>query len=325
MTTGISARTRGTVLTVLASISFSLSGPLAKALIDAGLSPQQIVTARIITATGLLFLFVLVTRPALLRVRRGDVRLLVVYGVVGVAGVQVFYFAAVSRIPVGVAILIEYSSPLLVVLWVRFVRGTVLPKAAWLGTGVALVGLAMVAQVWQGLRLDAFGVLFAVAAAFCIAAYFLLGEHAVGTIEPLGLVTWGMAVGSAGMLVLAPPWTFPDDAMSRTVAVGPWAPQAWVLIVVLAVVATALAYLFSISALRHVPSNVASVLALTEPIVVIFVAWALLNQQLALIQLIGAGVLLAGATVVQLASHGPVIPAEAVPAPEPEPGQDRAA
>lgn len=323
MMAAVSAKTRGTVLTVLASISFSLSGPLAKALIDAGLTPQQIVTARIIAATVLLFGFVLLTRPSLLRVRRADVRLLIAYGVVGVAGVQLFYFAAVSRIPVGVAILIEYSSPLLVVLWVRFVRGTVLPRIAWLGTGIALVGLAMVAQVWQGLRLDAFGVLFAVAAALCIAAYFLLGEHALDNIEPLGLVTWGMAIGSFGMLFLAPPWTFPSDAMTRAVAVGPWDLPAWTLIVTLAVVSTALAYLLSISALRHVPSNVASVLALTEPIVVIFVAWALLNQQLAMMQLIGAAVLLAGATVVQLASHGPVLPAEAVP--EPEHGEDRAA
>jgi drug/metabolite transporter (DMT)-like permease len=147
--------TRGTVLIVLASVCFGTSGPLVKPTMDAGLSPQQVVSFRIGLAAALLLAFVAATRPKLLRVRRSDVPLLLGYGLVGVALVQFLYFAAVSRIPIGVAMLLEFTSPVLVALWVRFVRRVILPARMWVGTTLALVGLAMVAEVWQGLRLCA--------------------------------------------------------------------------------------------------------------------------------------------------------------------------
>src|SRR5215813_6122340 len=119
-----SAVSRGTVLIVLASVCFGTSGPLVKPTMDAGLSPQQVASFRIAVAAELPLLFG--------------------YGFVGVAAVQLLYFAAVARIPIGVAMLLEFTSPVLVALWVRFVRGTLLPVRAWAGTMLALVGLALV-------------------------------------------------------------------------------------------------------------------------------------------------------------------------------------
>ena len=167
---------RGTLLIVFASLSFGASGPLAKPAMDAGLSPQEMVSARIGLAALVLLAVVALWRPALLRVHRSQWRLLVGYGLVGVAGVQLFYFGAVARIPIGVAMLLEFTSPVLVALWVRFVRRVVLPARMWVGTVLAVVGLAMVAQVWDGLRLDAIGLLLGAGAALCSAAYFIVGE-----------------------------------------------------------------------------------------------------------------------------------------------------
>jgi drug/metabolite transporter (DMT)-like permease len=299
---------RGTVLIVLASICFGTSGPLVKPTMDAGLSPQQVASFRIATAAVLLLAFVVVTRPALLKVRRADLPLLVGYGLVGVAAVQLLYFAAVSRIPIGVAMLLEFTAPVLVALWVRFVRRVVLPARMWAGTALALLGLAMVAEVWQGLRLDALGLLFGIGAALGAAAYFLVGERAVGTIPPLGLVTWGMVIGAVAMAVLAPPWSLPGDVLGADATFGGWDVPVWALLVTCAVLSTALAYLLSISALRLLPANVVSVLALCEPIVATALAWLMLGQALTIVQVIGAAVLLAGATVVQLASRRPVTP-----------------
>ena len=299
---------RGTVLIVLASVCFGTSGPLVKPTMDAGLSPQQVASFRIAAAAVLLLAFVAVTRPALLKVRRADLPLLVGYGLVGVAAVQLLYFAAVSRIPIGVAMLLEFTAPVLVALWVRFVRRVVLPARMWAGTALALLGLAMVAEVWQGLRLDALGLLFGIGAALGAAAYFLVGEHAVGTIAPLGLVTWGMVVGAVGTAVLAPPWSLPGEVLVADATFGGWDVPVWTLLVTCAVVSTAMAYLLSISALRLLPANVVSVLALCEPIVATALAWLMLGQALTIVQVIGAVVLLAGATVVQLASRRQVTP-----------------
>ena len=297
--------TRGTVLIVLASFCFGTSGPLVKPAMDAGLSPQQVASFRIAVAAALLLVFVSVTRPRLLRLRRSDLPLLVGYGLVGVAAVQLLYFAAVSRIPIGIAMLLEFTSPVLVALWVRFVRRVVLSARMWVGTALALVGLAMVAQVWEGLRLDALGLLFGVAAALCAAAYFLIGERGVSTIPALGLVTWGMVVGAVAIAVVAPPWSLPAETMGATAEFAGTAVPVWALLVTCAVVSTAVAYLLSISAMRYLPANVVSVLAVCEPIVATALAWLALGQALAPVQVVGAVVLLAGATVVQLASRTP--------------------
>jgi drug/metabolite transporter (DMT)-like permease len=298
---------RGTVLIVLASVTSATSGPFAKPAMDAGLSPQQVASVRIGLAAVILLAVVSVWRPEMLRVRRSDWRLLAGYGLVGVAGVQLLYFAGVSRIPIGIAMLLEFTSPVLVALWVRFVRRTVLPARMWVGTVLAMVGLAMVAQVWDGLRLDALGMLAGVGAALCAAAYFLIGEHGASTLEPLGLVTWGMVVGAVAIFVLAPPWSLPFELFGAATDFGGWRVPVWVLLVTCALVSTALAYLLSISALRDLPANVVSVLALLEPVVATSLAWLLLGQALTAVQLAGAVVLLSGATLVQLAARAPIV------------------
>jgi drug/metabolite transporter (DMT)-like permease len=294
------------LLVVLASCCFGTSGPLAKPMMNAGLSPQQVASVRIGLAALVLVVVVALTKPALLRVRRDQWRVLIAYGLAGVALAQVMYFAAVARIPIGIAMLLEFTAPILVALWVRFVRGTLLPAQAWVGTVLALAGLAMVAQVWQGLTFDVLGLLAGIAAALGAAAYFLLGEHAVSTIEPLGLVTWGMIVGAMAIFVIAPPWHIPLGVFDDTTEFGPWHPRVWTLTIAIVVVSTAMAYVLSISAMRHLPSNVVSVLSLTEPVVAILVAWAFLGQSLTAVQVLGAAVLLGGATLVQLSSHARV-------------------
>ncbi|MGB3439461.1 MAG: EamA family transporter [Actinophytocola sp.] len=307
--------TRGTVLIVLASICFGTSGPLVKPTMDAGLSPQQVVSFRIGLAAAMLLVCVAVTRPKLLAVRRSDLPVLIGYGLIGVASVQFLYFAAVSRIPIGVAMLLEFTSPVLVALWVRLVRRVVLPASMWVGTALALLGLAMVAEVWQGLRLDALGLLFGVGAALCAAAYFLIGERGVSTMPMVGLVTWGMVIGAVAVAVMAPPWSLPGEIMAADADFGGLAVPVWVLLVACAVISTAMAYLLSISAMRYLPPNVVSVIAVCEPIVATTLAWLVLGQALTVVQIAGALVLLAGATVVQLAARRPnvALPADPVP------------
>lgn len=252
----------------------------------------------------------------MLRVGRGDWRLLVPYGLLGVAGVQLLYFVSAARVPVGVAILLEFTSPVLIALWVRFVRGTRLPRPMWAGIALAMAGLSLVSRVWEGLRLDAVGLAAGLLAAVCSAAYFLLGEHGVSSRHPVTMVTWGMVVGGLAIGIAAPPWTLPGEVLATPVAWGPWYPPVWVLLLTLAVVSTVLAYLAGITALRHLPASTASILALAEPLVATGLAWVVLDEALAALQLFGAVVLLAGATLVQLTSPGkeqPVTPAEPMP------------
>lgn len=280
---------------------------------NAGLSPQHVASARVGIAAAVLLIGVALIKPSILRVRRDQLRLLVAYGLAGVALVQLMFFIAVSRLPVGIAMLLEYTSPVLVAFWVRFVRKVRLPMLSWIGIALAFLGLALVAQVWTSLELDGVGLLAGIGAALCSAAYYLLGERGASEHHPIGMVTWGMVVGALGLFVVAPPWTMPFAAVRTTSTFGGAEVPVWALLITVALISTALAYTLSISSLRHLPSTVASVLALSEPIVATLIAWLMLGETLSPDQIIGMVVLLSGAALVQVASHGPVTPADPLP------------
>jgi drug/metabolite transporter (DMT)-like permease len=115
----------------------------------------------------------------------------------------------------------------------------------------------------------------------------------------LTLATYGLLVGAVLLFVVAPPWTLPADVLVATTPLGP----VWTLLVAVAVLSTAIAYSVGVTALRHLPSNVVSVLSLAEPVIAVAAAWALLGEQLTVIQITGGIALLAGAFVVQRASQ----------------------
>jgi drug/metabolite transporter (DMT)-like permease len=301
--TPVISRARGTALIVFSSCCFGTSGPLAKAAMDAGLSPQQVASARIWLAAVLLLAGTALVRRRALRVRRRDLPILVAYGLVGVACVQLLYFLTVARLPIGVAMLLEYLSPVLVTLWVRFVRRTTLPTAVWLGVALAVVGLVLVARIWQGLALDAIGVVAGLATAACSATYFLLGERGVQAADPVGMATWGLVIGAVAMTVVAPPWTIPARLITAPARFGPVPTRVWLLLVAIAVIATLVAYLAGMAALRHLPSSVVSVLSLLEPVMATGLAWAVLGQSLSPVQVAGGAILLTGAVIVQMASR----------------------
>jgi drug/metabolite transporter (DMT)-like permease len=267
---------------------------------DAGLSPEQVASARICLAAVILLVGTALFRGRALRVSRREWPVLVAYGLVGVALVQLLYFLAVSRLPIGVAMLLEYLSPVLVTLWVRFVRRVRLPRSVWLGIGLAVTGLVLVARVWQGLSLDAVGVLAGLATAASSATYFLLGERGVATSDPVGVTTWGLAIGAVAVLAIDPPWTIPGRLLAVRTRFGPVHTPLWALLLAIAVIATVIAYLAGMAALRHLPSSVVSVLSLVEPVVATALAWAVLGQSLSPVQVVGGVVLLTGAVVVQM-------------------------
>lgn len=306
---------RGTALIVFSSCCFGTSGVLAKATIDAGLSPEQVASARICLGAVILFVGTAVFRPRALRLRRRELPTLVAYGVVGVAAVQLLYFVAVAHLPIGVAMLLEYLSPVLVTLWVRFVRGTRLHRAIWLGVGLAIAGLVLVAQAWDGLALNTVGILAGLATAACSATYFLLGERSVTASDPVGITTWGLVIGAAAVTVVAPVWSLPGPVVAGDTAFGPWHPPAWLLLFAVAFVSTVVAYLAGMAALRHLPSSVVSVLSLLEPVMATALAWALLDQALSITQVVGGVVLLGGALIVRLTSRRAINP-EPVVTPE---------
>jgi drug/metabolite transporter (DMT)-like permease len=285
---------------IFSSIAFGTSGAFGKALITAGMSPLQASWVRVAGATLVLapVTAALRWRVAVAGVRR-QWRLLLPYGLLGVAGCQSLYFVAASRLPVGVAILLEFTGPVLVVGWTRFALRVALPRSTAIGVGVALLGLSCVVEVWSGLRMDLLGVLAGLGAAACQASFFLLADRANGRVDPLVMTGAGFFVATVALAVPAPPWGIPWHVLAGRVAFGSHSAPGWSVVILLVLVSTVIAYLASVAAVRRLSAPVAGAVGYVEAVAASAFAWLALGEHLSAVQLAGGAIVLAGAFVAQ--------------------------
>lgn len=293
-----SGRHAGLGLALVSAIAFGGSGVAAKPLIEAGLDPLHMVWLRVAGAA-------LVLSPLAWRHRdlvRRKPLLLAGFGIVAVAGVQAFYFASLSRIPVGVALLLEYLGPALLLGWIRFVQRRPVTRAAAAGAAVAVVGLACVVQIWAGLSLDLLGVLLGLAAACCQAFYFVFadqGSDGDDVPDPMGMIAYGMIVGTLVMTVIARPWQIDWQVLGGDAALGDLMVPAPVLLGWVVLIATVFAYLTGVVSVRKLSPQVAGVVACLEAVVATVLAWVLLGEHLSTWQIVGGALVLGGAFIAQ--------------------------
>lgn len=288
----------GLSLALLSAVAFGGSGVAAKPLIEAGLDPLHVVWLRVAGA-ALVMLPLAVRHRGLLRSRPG---LLVGFGLLAVAGVQACYFAAISRIPVGVALLVEYLAPALVLGWVRFVQRRPVTRAAAVGVVLAVGGLACVVEVWFGLGFDALGLLLALGAACCQVGYFVLsdqGSDADEAPDPLGVIAYGLLIGAAVLTVVARPWSMEWSVLTGSAEMDGTPVAALVLLGWIVLVATVTAYVTGVVSVRRLSPQVAGVVACLEAVIATVLAWVLLGEHLSAPQIVGGAVVLAGAFIAQ--------------------------
>lgn len=299
-----SARGVALVAAVVSAWCFGFSGTAAKFVGAAGLTPLQAVWVRMAGAAVLLTVILAAVRPGALRVPRGRGPFFAAYALIAVAGVQALFFLAITRLPVGVVLLLEYSSPVLVVLWVRSVRRVRLPRAAYAGAAIVVVGLCVVVEVWRGLALDGIGLALGLVAAACCAGYFLMSDGYADDVQPLGLIAWGLTGAAVVLTPLAAPWDIPWEAFAGTVTQAGLTVPAAVPTLVLIGVATVLAYGTGVFAVRHLSAAIGSTFASLEVVTGSVIAWFLLGERLGVPQITGGAVVLAGALLAQSATSG---------------------
>lgn len=290
-------RPSGLAFALASALAFGGSGVFARPLLDAGMDPLHVTWLRVSGAALLLLPVAL----AHWRTARNRPLLILAYGVFPMAGVQALYFASIARIPVGIALLIEFLGPVLVLLWLRVVRRTRVSSAAVVGVVLAVAGLGLLLEVWAGMRLDAIGVALALGAAAAQAAFFLLSDNLGEDTHPLAVVAFGSLVAAVLLGVLARPWTLPWHMLSGPVDLGGLTLPGWAMTLWLGLVCTALAYFLGISAIRRLSPPVAGAVGYLEVVTAIVLAWALLGEALSPVQILGAVVIVAGAFIAQTA------------------------
>jgi drug/metabolite transporter (DMT)-like permease len=295
-----------------AGLLFAVNGTVSKLVLRAGIEAPQLTLLR--AAGALLGLSVLsaVLRPGVrrLRVTARELPLLVGYGIAGFFLVPMLYFVAIARLPVGIALLFEYTAPLLVALWARFGQRRKVRPRLWAGLVLSLVGLACVAEVWGNLRLDGLGVLAGLAAAVLLTFYYVLGARGIQRRDTLSLTTWAFGVSAAAGLL----------TRAVTSGTGGWEPLArtsggvpvLVLCGYVVVLGSIVPYLLTAGALRHLPATSVSIVGMLEPVIASAVAWVILGEVLNVAQLTGGVLVLIGVGLAETA--------RTAAAPEPDPG-----
>ncbi|UQA96861.1 EamA family transporter [Streptomyces halobius] len=299
---GGTARGRGGALAIalLSAFAFGGSGVAAKPLIAAGLEPLHVTWLRV--AGAALVMLPLAWRHRDLPRRRPT--LLAGFGLLAVAGVQACYFAALSRIPVGVALLIEYLAPALVLGWVRFVQKRPVTRAAAVGVVLAVGGLACVVEVWSGMAFDVIGLALALGAACCQVGYFVLSDHGGDgddAVDPLGVSAYGLLIGAAVLTLIARPWGMDWTVLGGSADMNGTMVPAALLLGWIVLIATVLAYLTGVVSIRMLSPQVAGVVACLEAVIATVLAWVLLGEHLSAPQIVGGSVVLAGAFIAQSA------------------------
>jgi drug/metabolite transporter (DMT)-like permease len=291
-------RNAGLGFALVSALAFGGSGVAAKPLILAGLDPLHVVWLRVAGA-ALVMLPVAWRHRALVTRRPG---LLAGFGLLAVAGVQACYFAAISRIPVGVALLVEYLGPALLLGWVRFVQRRPVSRAAAVGVVLAVGGLACVVEVWAGLSFDAVGLLLALGAACCQVGYFVLADHGSAGEEPadpVGVIAYGLLFGALLLTAVARPWGMDWPVLGGSADMNGTRLPAALLLGWIVLIATVAAYLTGVISVRRLSPQVAGVVACLEAVVATVLAWVLLGEHLSAPQIVGGAVVLAGAFVAQ--------------------------
>jgi drug/metabolite transporter (DMT)-like permease len=296
----------GYLMAAAAAVLWGVNGGVSKTILATGLSSERLAQVRSGGAAVGLLAILAVLGPGRLRLRRNQLPFVLAFGVGGLALVQFFYFLALHRLQIGIALLIEYLAPLIVALWARFVQREHVRRRIWVALALALAGLGLIVNiVGGGTSLSTAGVLFSLAGAFAYALYVLLAEHVVGDLDPVSLLAWGFLFASVFWAVLVPWWTFPRHALGTTAPLGgnlsDHSVPVWTLVLCLVVLGTIVPFFLLVSALRHVSATTAAIVATLEPVVGAVVGWAWLKESLDGVQLAGAVVVLAAILLAQTA------------------------
>lgn len=301
----------GLIFALLSAATFGVSGPFAKSLIESGWSPGGAVFARVAGGALVMMVIAVATQWPRLRQVSAHTRTVLLYGVFAISGVQLCFFNAVQHLSVGVALLLEYLAPIIVIGWVWITKGARPSVQTLLGAAVALIGAAVVIDVFGSAEISAVGVAWGLAAAACLAVYFVISERADGDLHPVVLAASGLTVSAVVIGALGLVGVLPLHFSASNAVVADHSVNVWLPVVVLVLVSTVIAYLTGIAAITLLGPTIGSLVALTEVLCAVVAAWILVGESVTALQAVGGAAIIAGLVLARLGQVAPKqIPAD---------------
>jgi drug/metabolite transporter (DMT)-like permease len=289
---------RGEFYLVIGAIFFSFNGVIVTLVLD-HMTTFRLAQVRAIGTFFLLFLITFIQDRESLKAERREIPTLIFYGIFGYAMVQLGYFIGISRgVPLSLVLILEFTAPIWIVLWIKFVRKTEVAKDMWVAIALALFGLILVAKVWQGFAFDLIGTLGAIGAAMALAIYFLMSQSLGTKRSAQAMVVWGMGFAGLFWSLVLPIWNFPTEIFTTEINLqgrfSDYSAPGWLLIAYIIIFGTIVPYLFVVGGIRRLSSSTSSVIGMLEPVIAGIFAWIWLSQSWSAIQLAGGAIVLIG-------------------------------
>lgn len=284
-----------TLACVVAAACWAANAVIAAGAFERGVSPARLAETRVVVALVPLLAYLLVARRDLLRPPPAALPWLVAFGAC-MAAVNFAYYVAIDRVPVGVAISLQYTAPVLILAATAVVARVMPHVLAWVAGLLTLAGAVLVSGAVAGgdaRPLDSLGVVAGIGSALTYAGYLVTAAAAGARgSHPASTLALGFGVATLVWAVVLPPWTWPFELLAD--------PQVAWRVLAIGLLGTLLPFALTVWALRIISSAVAGIATTTEPVLAALLAWVFLHQALAAPQLVGGALVVAGVLVAQL-------------------------
>lgn len=296
--------TLGVVFALTAAVLFGLNASTTKVIIQSGLSAEQVVFIRSLFSASIALIWALFANRSALKISPRQIPQLLLLGVVGVGALQWTYSLAVVMLPVGIALLIEYTAVLWVPIIMMLFFHEAVKKQIWLGAALVLGGLAVVGQVWNS-QLNPVGVFWGFAAAASLTFYFISGERIQRSLPTNVTMFYGMSTAALLFLPFAN-WHNFDFAklgmqLDLTGNLAGTQLPLWLILLWLGIMGSFLPMAFSYLALRHLSATIVGIIATSETVMAFLFAMLWLGEYITLTQALGGIVVVLGILIAQTA------------------------
>lgn len=284
-----------TLACVLAAACWAASAVIATGAFELGMTPERLAESRVVTSLVPLAGYLLLVRRDLLRPPRAALPAIVAFGASMVV-VNFAYYVAISRVPVGVAIALQYTAPVLILAATALVSQRSPHGIVWLAGGLTLAGATLVSGALAGGvsgPMDGIGLAAGIGSAISYAAYLVTAELAGRRgAHPVTTLFIGFVVAAVIWGIVLPYWDWPFEMLSD--------PQVAWRVLAVGLLGTLLPFALSVAALRWISSAIAGIATTTEPVLAAALAWLFLQQALSAPQLVGGALVVAGVLAAQL-------------------------
>jgi drug/metabolite transporter (DMT)-like permease len=278
---------RGYLLAASAAVLWGVSGVVTKYFLNRRMDPAELLIFRTSLAALLLFLWLGLRSPRLLRVSPRDLPFFALLGVIGLVANQGLYYLSLTMVSVGYALLFQYLAPIFLMIYGILTKTERMTRGKTIAACTAMAGCIMMLLGQRGgvERTSIAGALCAIGSALGFAFYTAYGKRGLKRYDTRTMMAYAFFFAGLMWIIIRPLWTLPwNNYDFSTLA----------LFLYLAAVATVIPFGLFLTSLHYLEPSRSSLTSTLEPVVAATVAWLWLSEKMEPLQILGGVAVLGG-------------------------------